>query len=428
MMDWGMNFAKGLCLLGGVSLGLLAGCVNGRGEGEPVAGSGPAAEEILGNPEYRAMSYSGWRTTERRVEWCPTVEQIKEDLKILEAMGIRFIRTYNTTIFPQSERILEAIADLQAKDPGFEMYVMLGAWVQREGVYEEGGDPALEDEALNRREVERAMELARQYPEIVKVIAVGNEAMVHWQPHHVEPAVIHKWIRVLREARTAGELPEGIWFTTSDNWAALGGEEAYRGEDLVALLRDLDYISLHTYAFHDSYYYPTFAWAEAAEGKLAVDEQVARAVGRAIEHQAEQVEATRAYMTSNGIDLDIHIGETGWASLDDAQYGNEGTAAASELALWVFHDAIRDWTEARGMSCFYFQAFDEPWKSSSPDGSESHFGLFTVDGQAKVPLWDLVDAGVFDGLERDGQPIRKTHGGERERLVEGLKAPRALKH
>ena len=36
------------------------------------------------------------------------------------------------------------------------------------------------------------------------------------------------------------------------------------------------------------------------------------------------------------------------------------------------------------MSCFYFEAFDEPWKDAhNKGGSENYFGLFTVDGKAK---------------------------------------------
>ena len=48
------------------------------------------------------------------------------------------------------------------------------------------------------------------------------------------------------------------------------------------------------------------------------------------------------------------------------------------------------------MSCFYFEAFDEKWKDAANSlGSENHFGLFNINGQAKYALWDLVDQGMF---------------------------------
>ena len=394
-----------------------------------------SASELLGDPEYLAISYSGWRTEKRAEALCPTVAEIKEDLLLMEAIGIRLIRTYNTQLYPQTERILAAIRELKEADAGFEMYVMLGAWIDCKGARTEAADHGKGDTELNGREIARAIELARQYPDIVKIIAVGNEAMVTWQPHHVAPAIIHTWVKVLQQARAAGELAADLWITTSDNWAALGGEESYRNDDLLALLRALDYVSLHTYAFHDTYYYPTFEWAirpaqagvEPGESGLPLEEQRQRAVERAVAHQQAQVAAVRAYLDANGIDKAIHIGETGWASRDDSHYGNDGTCAADEYTSKLFHDAIRAWTASTGMSCFYFQAFDEPWKSSTRDGSESHFGLFTNDGQAKAVIWHHVDAGVFDGLGRGGRPVTKTLDGDSGRLMETVRPPRVLK-
>ena len=51
---------------------------------------------------------------------------LKEDLKIMYAMGIRIIRTYNLQ-FPHASNILRAIKELREEDNSFEMYVMLGA-------------------------------------------------------------------------------------------------------------------------------------------------------------------------------------------------------------------------------------------------------------------------------------------------------------
>ena len=85
---------------------------------------------------------------------------------------------------------------------------------------------------------------------------------------------------------------------------------------------------------------------------------------------------------------------------------------------------MREWTDEDGISCFYFEAFDENWKDAgNPGGSENHFGLFTIDGKAKYALWDLVDAGVFKGLGRGGQPVAKTLDGDEAALLESVAAP-----
>ena len=38
--------------------------------------------------------------------------------------------------------------------------------------------------------------------------------------------------------------------------------------------------------------------------------------------------------------------------------------------------------------------------SNNRNGSENHFGLFTVDGKAKYALWKNVDNGDFNGLNK----------------------------
>ncbi|HRF41861.1 MAG TPA: hypothetical protein PK198_23870, partial [Saprospiraceae bacterium] len=79
---------------------------------------------------------------------------------------------------------------------------------------------------------------------------------------------------------------------------------------------------------------------------------------------------------------------------------------------------------AAGITCFYFEAFDEQWKdAANPGGSENHFGLFNLQAQAKYMIWDLVDAGVFKGLTRDGQPITKTFNGDKDAVMKTVKAP-----
>jgi len=386
-------------------------------------------QKLLGNSNVQAISYSGHRKVPRSVENTPTIEETKEDLKILSAMGIILLRTYNTQLFPHSERILQSIRDLKQEDPEFEMNVMLGAWIQCKNAFTDHPDHSQEDAAFNQREIDAAIRLASEYPEIVKIIAVGNEAMVDWQAHFVPASVILKWVNVLNEARSRGEIPEETLITTSDNWAALGGEPRYRNDDLAELMGQIDFVSLHTYAFHDTYYNPALQWAPLPnEAGLPTTGKIEKSVERAIALQQEQFNAAREYLKSIGIDKEIHIGETGWASLDNAQYGENGTRAANEYTAKVFSDACMAWTRENNLTCFYFEAFDEPWKSNGTDGSEGHFGLFTVDGKAKYALWDRVDSGAFKGLSRGGNPITKTRDGNKADLLQNLKEPKHKKH
>ena len=59
-----------------------------------------------------------------------------------------------------------------------------------------------ENEKANADEIKRAIELANKYPEIVKIISVGNEAMVKWATnYYVQPSVILKWVNYLQQLK-----------------------------------------------------------------------------------------------------------------------------------------------------------------------------------------------------------------------------------
>ena len=65
------------------------------------------AAQLLGNPNYLAMSYGGYRENSREIQ--PTIAALKEDLKILFAMGVKIIRTYNVqTQFPHAANVFKS--------------------------------------------------------------------------------------------------------------------------------------------------------------------------------------------------------------------------------------------------------------------------------------------------------------------------------
>ena len=412
-----MSIARNCILI--FLIGFIGSCAKGKKNDvkEEVSTKEVSAKDILGNPDYLAMSFGAYRHADHSIE--PTLEELTEDVKLLHALGIRMLRTYKVHL-PQAENLLKVISELKKQEPSFEMYVMLGAWIDCKNAWTDQAPIHNEESADNKPQIEKAAALANQYPDIVKVIAVGNEAMVKWAAsYYVEPWVILKWVNHLQDLKKEGKLSKDLWITSSDNFASWGGGGGeYHVEDLNKLINAVDFLSIHTYPMHDTHYQPEF-WLnqEGFEEKTDM-EKIEISMLRAKGYAIMQYGNVKKYMESLGVNKPIHIGETGWASYSSGHYGTTGSKACDEYKEALYYKHMRDWTNEAGMSCFYFEGFDEPWKGGDNSGnSEKHFGLFTVDGKAKYALWNEVDKGTFTGLTRNGNPITKTYDGDKEALM-----------
>jgi exo-beta-1,3-glucanase (GH17 family) len=420
-MKWNIKIIMTFLFLGMVSLA----CNNKKDNQEENQSKirEVTAKDILGNPDYIAISYGGYRHVDHDIE--PTIDELKEDMKILAAMGIKIVRTYKVHL-PQASNLLKAISELKKEDSSFEMYVMLGAWIDCKNAWTDL-EPNHDDESeRNATEIATAAALANTYPDIVKVLAVGNEAMVKWAAsYYVQPWVILKWVNHLQDLKKEGKLPIDLWITSSDDFSSWGGgDPSYHTEDLEKLVNAVDYISMHTYPYHNTHYNPAFWGTPDNEEGLLDIEKIDAAMLRAKEFAMIQYDSVSKYVKSLGIDKPVHIGETGWATVSNGHYGPTGSKATDEYKEALYHKHMREWTKKDSISCFYFEAFNEPWKdSSNAKGSENHFGLITVDGKAKYAIWEMVDNGTFKGLTRNGNPIIKTYNGDKEALMKEILAP-----
>lgn len=384
------------------------------------------AKNILGNSNYQAICYGGYRTKTRDVE--PTVSQIKEDLRILSAMNIKVLRTYNVHN-EEISNLLKAIRALKEEDVNFEMYVMLGAWIDCKNAWTKLPPIHDEESEKNAIEIAEAVKLTNEYPDIIKIISVGNEAMVKWATsYYVQPATILKWVNHLQSLKKERKLPKNVWVTSSDNFASWGGGgDEYHVKELKQLMNAVDYISMHTYPMHDTHYNPKFWGILENENKLSEREKVDAAMIRARDYAIAQYKSVSNYMKFLGIKKPIHIGETGWATISNEQYGNSGSKATDEYKSALYYKLMREWSNKEKISLFYFEAFDEQWKDSANElGSENHFGFINLQGQAKYALWEMVDKGIFKGLTRDGKSITKTYNGNEETLWLDVKTPSIL--
>ncbi len=327
----------------------LCGCVTATDERtpDPTMIVTQTPDDLLAG-EVMAVAYSGFREGQHpdRGQGAvnPSEEEILEDLQILLAHDFRLIRLYDAG--ENSATTLELI-----RRHGLPIKVLLGIWLRAEVSNHEGCPwldepiPARElavNTLENQAELNRGIELARKYRDIVVAVNVGNEALVDWNDHMVP---LPRVIDYVRQVKRAIDQP----VTVADNYE-------WWIRDGAPLAAEVDFLGVHTYP----------AW----EGK---------SINQALPYTIENIAAVRAALP----DKPIAILEAGWASIA-VEFGRR----ASEKNQARYFREISDWADEANITVFFFEAFDEPWKGDpdAPLGAEKHWGLFRVDRTPKLVL------------------------------------------
>lgn len=302
--------------------------------------------DLLGG-ESRAICYSGYRRGQHpdRGEGAvnPSDAEILEDLKILRQEGFSLIRLYDSQV--NSAAVLRLIDNHHLK-----LKVLLGAWLDAE--VSNPGCPwrkePYPDEILaanklkNENEIVRAVALAKQYPDIVAAVAVGNEALVDWNDHMVPVGSVIRYVRQVKQS-----VSQPVTVADNYNWWAKQGAD---------LAKELDFVSIHIYP----------QWEQ-------------KSIEEAMDYGIANLEAVRKALP----DSRLVITEAGWATT-----ASEFGARADEALQKRYYQELFAWAARMNITTFFFEAFDEDWKGdpSDPNGAEKHWGLFTVDRKPKLAV------------------------------------------
>ena len=330
-----------------VALAFIAGCSPSHHEASTPATTatyGQSAADLLAG-EVMAVAYSGFRAGQHpdRGDGAanPSDAEILEDLEIMAAHGFNLIRLYDAR--ENSVTTLKLI-----REHNVPIKVLLGMWLQAEFSNHEGcpwlDEPIPEDElianaAANRAELQRGIELANQYSDIIVAVNVGNEALVEWNDHMVP---LDKVIAYVKRVKAAIKQP----VTVADNYE-------WWIKDGAPLAAEVDFLGVHTYP----------AWEE-------------KSIDEALSYTIENIDGVHAALP----DKPIAILEAGWATT-----AIEFPDQASEENQLRYYREIEEWAAKTNTTVFFFEAFDEPWKGDPANlvGAEKHWGLWFVDRKPK---------------------------------------------
>jgi exo-beta-1,3-glucanase (GH17 family) len=296
------------------------------------------------HPYAKAICYSGFRDGQQPGGINPSYEEVKEDLLILQS-NWKYLRLYDC-----DEHALTVINVIQQEKLDFKL--MLGAYIVAEmnnhacpwggGIYEEQQLEA--NKRINDRKIQRLIDWANKYPDIIFTVSLGNEACVDWTDHFVPvDRVVSFAIKVKQQIKQP--------ITFCENYVPWLNY-------LKPLVEVIDFISIHTY--------PVWEYKhihEAVEYTIANYETVAK------QFPSVPIVITEAGWATNSHGRGIH-----------AEHVNEENQK-------IYYDDLMEWAEQNKVLTFFFEAFDEQWKGSTdPMEPEKHWGLYKSDRSPKLVL------------------------------------------
>lgn len=294
----------------------------------------------------RAICYSGYREGQSPKDCTyPTYDQIVEDLKILEGLNIKYIRMYDAISY--AEMTCQVIKDL-----GLDMKMMLGPGLQSEvnnpgcpWMQTDFSEEELQERAKwNDSRVDKLIEIANKYPDVINIVSIGNEHTPDWGANNIP---------VERLVSFAKRLREGTGKPVTFN------EGAFEWPRIPQIAEQMDVICVHSYPLWHG---------------VSVDEALA-------ENKEWYAKIKETYP-----DKPVMFSEVGWAtkSVPGSQMGENQTNEENQKK---YYEELWEWIDEEEIISYVFEAFDEPWKGGkNPIEAEKNWGLYKVDRTPKLVL------------------------------------------
>ncbi|MBM3374873.1 MAG: hypothetical protein FJY35_02120 [Betaproteobacteria bacterium] len=242
-------------------------------------------------------------------------EQLQRDLQQIRTIS-PCLRTYGL------DQGMEAIPEL-ARSMGLRL--RMGVWIGP-------------DRQANRREIARAVALAREYPDVIEMVILGNEVLLRGD------LPVGELAKLLSELRAALAIP----VTYADVWAFW---QRYAQD----LLPHTDLVTVHILPY----------WEDDPVG-----------VSRAVDYVHERYAEMQRLFSP----LPVWVGETGWPAWGRAR----GPALPGVQEQRYFVHGLLTRQDVTPIDFNLIESFDQPWKRVQEGAMGGSWGVFASDGSRRV--------------------------------------------
>ena len=302
-----------------------------------------ATSEIF--PSSEAATRSFWEgrrgigfSVDSQGQWLEQ-ERLESALKEVSDLGFDTIRTWGTNAY--TGRILEAIDQMD-----LDLKVQAGIYIT--------------DDSDAAQLIDQALEVIQPYEQYILGFSLGNEQLADWNPSALLVSDVREQVQMFRER-------SDLSITYNFAGETLRPDSSFWIQEGDALLQELDYINVHSYAgFFDNR--SNSEWTPQKQLEvLKADESLFRDVLDSFDL----------------FDTPLILGETGWQS------GGYADQVTNPVNMQTYFQEVGQYIDSDSAifdNMFYFNFSDESWK-----GPDDLWGLFNEGNQSGL------GAAKFDG-------------------------------
>ena len=259
----------------------------------------------------------------------PGSSPLPSEAEILEDLNIIKERWKLIRLYGADEVSVRVLTVIQNNN--LPIKVLQGAWI-------ENATTSVDNEA----QLSKMIELANTYSDVVVAVNIGNEMSLRNSP---STNTILNYIQTTKQSISQPVSVNDVYAYWNNNQA----------QDIA---NAVDFIGVHLYAYWDN---------------------------QPINNALNYTQTLFSQIQNRYPNKQIVIGEAGWPSADN----NERMGIANLENQKTFFDDYSAWIDQQQIVSFYFEAFDEKWKSQASGFEvEEHWGLYYSNRLPKLAVID----------------------------------------